>query len=281
MSTNFFKDKVAVITGAGGTLCSEISIELAKAGAKVVLIGRSEEKLIPVAEKIKQNKGTALVLTGDVTDEKRMTQIGKTVKETFGNCNMLINGAGGNNSKAMSSDIAFCPEELSENYEKTGFFNLDMELFSNVLITNTVGSVIPSRIFAKQMIEQGGGSILNFASMNTYCPLTKVPAYAMAKAAVSNFTQWLAGYLATANIRVNAIAPGFFANERSIKFLGTPETGLSQRGKKVIDHTPAGRFGKPHDLVGCAKWLLNSEESEFVTGITVPVDGGFLTRSGV
>ena len=181
----------------------------------------------------------------------------------------------------MTTNEAYTPEELQPDFDKIGFFNLDMEVYKSVICTNTLGSVIPTRVFAKHMIAVGGGSVLNFASMNTYCPLTKVPAYAMAKAAVSNFTQWLGGYLAPAGIRVNAIAPGFFANERSIKFLGTPETGLSPRGRKVIDHTPMGRFGFAPDLIGCAEWLLNDEKSAFVTGITVPIDGGFLTRGGV
>ncbi len=281
MSEKFFENKVAVVTGAGGTLCSEISVHLAKLGCKLALIGRSEEKLIPVAEKIKSLGGTALVFTGSVTDEKRIAEIGEEVKAKLGNCNLLVNGAGGNQPKAMTSDIEYKPEELTKEYEKIGFFTMDMDVYSSVLLTNTVGSVIPSRVFARQMIEAGGGSILNFASMNTYCPLTKVPAYAMSKAAISNFTMWLAGYLAPAGIRVNAIAPGFFANDRSIKFLGSVETGLLPRGQQVIDHTPSGRFGKPQDLLGCAEWLLNSEKSDFVSGVTIPVDGGFLTRSGV
>lgn len=278
---NFFNGKVAVVTGAGGTLCSEISKFLGSQGAKVALIGRTEAKLLPVAEAIRDMGGTALVIPADVNDEASMEAAAAKVLQELGNCNMLINGAGGNQPKAMTANEAYTPEELEPDFDKIGFFNLDLEVYKSVLCTNTLGSVIPTRVFAKQMIAVGGGSILNFASMNTYCPLTKVPAYAMAKAAVSNFTQWLGGYLAPAGIRVNAIAPGFFANERSIKFLGTPETGLSPRGQKVIDHTPMGRFGFAPDLVGCAEWLLNDEKSAFVTGITVPIDGGFLTRGGV
>lgn len=278
---NFFNGKVAVVTGAGGTLCSGLSVFLGSQGVKVALIGRTESKLLPVAEAIREKGGTALVITADVNDEASMEAAGAKVLAELGYCNMLINGAGGNQPKAMTANEAYTPEELQPDFDKIGFFNLDMEVYKSVLCTNTLGSVIPTRVFAKQMIAVGGGSILNFASMNTYCPLTKVPAYAMAKAAVSNFTQWLGGYLAPAGIRVNAIAPGFFANERSVKFLGTPETGLSPRGQKVIDHTPMGRFGVAPDLVGCAEWLLNDEKSAFVTGITVPIDGGFLTRGGV
>lgn len=281
MSDTWAKDKVAVITGAGGTLCSCIAKHLAGLGAKVVLIGRTREKLEAVYNEIQAQNGVAMILTGDVTDENRMTEIGEIVKKEYGLCTLLINGAGGNQSTAMTTNTEFKEEELSPDYEGKSFFNLDMKTYSSVLETNTVGSVIPSRVFARHMIEAGGGAILNFASMNTYCPLTRVPAYAMAKAAISNFTEWLAGYLAPAKIRVNAVAPGFFVNERSVKFLGTVEEGLTARGAQVIAHTPAGRFGKAEDLLGTVDWLLNEEVSSFVSGITVAVDGGFLTRSGV
>lgn len=281
MSQSFFTRKVAVVTGAGGTLCSAVAKDLAAQGAKVALIGRSAEKLQPVAEEILAAGGVVKVYPGDVTEEARMQEIADAVKADLGLCTLLINGAGGNNSRVMTKNEEFVPEELAWGEEATGFFNLDLAAFQQVLVTNTLGSVIPARIFARHMIEAGEGSILNFASMNSYCPLTKVPAYAMAKAGVTNFTQWLAGYLAPAGIRVNAVAPGFFANERSVRFLGSRETGFLPRGQKVIDHTPAARFGSPEDLLGTVRYLLDSNLSAFVTGITVPVDGGFLTRSGV
>lgn len=278
---SFFENKVAVVTGAGGTLCSEIAVFLGKQGAKVALIGRTAEKLQPVAEKITANGGTALILTADVTDEARMIEVGKEVEEKLGACSFLVSGAGGNQSTAMTTAIEYAPEELEEGYEGRGFFNLDMNTYTSVLNINTVGTVIACRVFGAQMAKNGGGSIINFASMNAYCPLTRVPAYAMSKAAISNFTQWLAGYLAPAGVRVNAIAPGFFVNDRSVKFLGTPETGLTPRGQQVISHTPMARFGKPEDLLGCVEWLLDDEKSAFVSGITVAVDGAFLCRSGV
>lgn len=279
---SFFKDKVAVVTGAGGTLCSEIAVNLAQKGAKVVLVGRTEEKLRSTADRIYAFGGVCSIEPCDVTDEQGIIELAEKVKAGFGACSFLINGAGGNNGKVMTTNKCYTPDEFNTADEEfKGFFNIDMEAFKSVLEINTIGSVIPSRVFGRQMAENGGGSIINFASMNSYCPLTKVPAYAMSKCAVVGLTKWLAGYLAPANIRVNAIAPGFFANERSEKFLGTPETGYSQRGQSVIDHTPMERFGKAEDLLGTVDWLLNDNVSAFVSGITVPVDGGFLTRSGV
>ena len=156
-----------------------------------------------------------------------------------------------------------------------------MEAFEGVLQINTMGTVIPTMAFARQMAKKGAGSVINFASMNSYCPLTRCFAYAMSKAAITNLTQSFAAYYAPAGIRINAIAPGFMVNERSKNYLGTVEDGLTKRGESVINHTPMGRFGEAHDLVGCVKWLLNEEASSFVTGTTIPVDGGFLTLGGV
>lgn len=283
MSDTYFQNKIAVVTGAGGTLCSEIAMDLAACGAKVLLVGRTEGKLKAVAERIAADGGLCKTAVCDVTDEKNIEKLAEETKNEWGFCDFLINGAGGNNSAVMTTAEAYTSRETENAMpdEFKGFFNLDMEAFESVLKINTLGSVIPTRAFGKQMAKNGSGSIINFASMNSYCPLTKVPAYAMSKGAVVSMTKWLAAYLAPAGIRVNAIAPGFFANERSIKFLGTPETGLSPRGQKVIDHTPMERFGQAKDLLGCVRWLLDERASAFVTGITVPVDGGFLTRSGV
>ena len=278
-----WKDKVAVVTGAGGTLCSEIAVMLARKGMKTVLIGRTAEKLAATAEKIRAHGGTCRIEAGDVNDETAMKAIADRTAAEWGPCRVLVNGAGGNNIKALTTLTAFDPAELSPEKpeEMRGFFDLDMELFKTVLETNTVGTVIPCRVFGRQMAESSGGAILNFASMNTYCPLSRVPAYAMSKAAIANFTQWLAAYFAPAKIRVNAVAPGFFVNERSRKYLCTPDGGLSPRGEKVMSHTPMGRFGEAQDLLGCAEWLLDDEKAAFVTGITVPVDGGFLSTPGI
>ena len=278
-----WKDRVAVVTGGGGTLCSEIAVDLASKGMKVVLIGRTKAKLEVTAEKIEKINGICRIESGDVNDECAMQAIADRVAADWGPCRVLINGAGGNNINALTTNTVFDPLELSPEKpeEMRGFFDLDMTLFQSVLNTNTLGTVIPCRIFGRQMAAAGGGSILNFASMNTYRPLSRIPAYAMSKAAIANFTQWLAAYFAPAKIRVNAVAPGFFVNERSIKYLRTPDGGLSPRGENVMHHTPMQRFGEAKELLGCVEWLLDEDKAAFVTGITVPVDGGFLSSTGV
>jgi len=278
-----FKNKIAVVTGAGGTLCSEIAIQLALEGVKVFLVGRTAEKLEKTADKIKEMGGTpAEVYACNVTDKDSVADLAKAV-EASGGCDYLINGAGGNNIKAMPTITKYDPRELTGELPEgqRGLYDIDMDAFESVLNINTMGTVIPTMEFAKQMIKKGGGSVINFASMNTYCPLTRCFAYAMSKAAISNLTQSFAAYYAPAHVRINAIAPGFMVNERSKNYLGTVEDGLTKRGEQVIGHTPMGRFGEASDLIGCVKWLLNDEASGFVTGITVPVDGGFLTLSGV
>ena len=314
----YCKDKVAVVTGAGGTLCSAIAIDLAKKGAKVVLVGRTREKLEKVAAEIAAAGGACRIEPADVTDEAAIRDMADRVAAEWGPCRFLVNGAGGNNVKAMPTRLRFCEKDLESplvtngnffflmirrpprstrstrlNPENPvnpvqkelpadrGFFDIDMAAFKSVLEINTLGTVIPSRIFALQMAKAGGGAILNFASMNTYRPLTRVAPYAMSKAAIANWTMFFAQYMAPAKVRVNAVAPGFMVNERSKQYLMTPDGGLSPRGEQVMHHTPAGRFGEAEDLLGCVNWLLDDSVSSFVTGITVPVDGGFLSSAGV
>ncbi len=273
------KNKVAVVTGAGGTLCSEMAISLASSGAKVALLGRTKEKLTAIEEKIKESGGIAASISCDVTSESSVRQAREEVKTSFGECSILINGAGGNQASAITTLTEFDPKEL-EDEEVKGFFNLDMKDFHSVVNTNTMGTVIPSFIFGRDMAKNGGGSIINFASMTSYRPLSRVAAYAIAKAGIVNFTMWLANYLAPANIRVNGIAPGFFLNDRSKKILLDGD-GYSQRGQNIIDHTPMKKFGEAHQLIGCMNWLIDDEASGFVTGLTVPVDGGFLANAGI
>lgn len=277
-----FTDKLAVVTGAAGTLCSEIAICLASEGARVFLVDRNEEAAGAVANRIAALGGNAEVYSCDITSKEEVEKLALWA-EKCGGCDILINGAGGNSIKAMPTITKFDFAELDGTLPEgqRGIYDIDVEAFEGVLRLNTMGTVIPILAFAKQMAKKGGGSIINFASMNSYCPLTRCFAYAMGKAAVTNLTQSFAAYFAPANVRINAIAPGFMVNERSKTYLGTVEEGLTKRGEQVISHTPMGRFGEAEDLLGCVKWLCNPEASGFVTGITIPVDGGFLTLGGV
>jgi len=275
------KDKIAVVTGAGGTLCSVMAIDLAQQGYKVVLVGRDINKLKATEDQIKADGGICISLAADVKDLTQMQALRKQVLDKFGRCTVLINGAGGNQPDAVTTINEFTPSELEEGNTERGFFNLDMNRFLDVVNVNIMGTVIPSQLFARDMAEAGGGAIINFASMNTYRPLSRIPAYALSKAGISNFTQWLAAYLAPANIRVNAIAPGFFLNDRSRKLLLTPDGGYSERGANIMRQTPMKKFGEAKELLGCMNWLIDDEKAGFVTGITVPVDGGFLSDSGL
>ncbi|MBQ6136420.1 MAG: SDR family oxidoreductase [Kiritimatiellae bacterium] len=281
---SYCEGKVAVVTGAGGTLCAPIAVDLAKKGANVVLIGRTRGKLEKVAAEIASAGGVCRVEPADVTDEKAIGEIAGRVAAEWGPCRFLVNGAGGNNVKAMPTRLRFSEADFSPTADfakDRGFFDIDMDAFKSVLEINTLGTVIPSRVFGLQMAKAGGGAVLNFASMNTYRPLTRVAPYAMSKAAIANWTMFFAQYMAPAKVRVNAIAPGFMVNERSRQYLMTPDGGLSPRGEQVMHHTPAGRFGEAEDLLGCVDWLLDDSAASFVTGITVPVDGGFLSSAGV
>ena len=281
---SYCTDKVAVVTGAGGTLCSAIAADLARQGAKVVLVGRTAAKLETTAAAIAAFRGVCRVEAGDVTDEAAMRAIADRVAADWGPCRFLVNGAGGNNVKAMPTRLRFSEKDLepTKDFAKDrGFWDIDMVAFRSVLEVNTLGTVIPSRIFGLQMARAGGGAILNFGSMNTYRPLTRVAPYAMSKAAIANWTMFFAQYMAPAKVRVNAVAPGFFVNERSRQYLMTPDGGLSARGEQVMAHSCIRRFGEAEELLGCVNWLLDDERAGFVTGITVPVDGGFLANAGV
>ena len=216
-------------------------------------------------------------------DKNAVDSLADEIIKNHGRCDFLINGAGGNNAKCQPKIVEFDPRELEEDRPEdlVGIYNIDMNVFENIIKLNTMGTVYPLLAFAKYMVKQGGGSIINFASMNTYCPLTRNFAYAMSKAAVANFTQAFAAYFAKTGIRINAVAPGFILNPRSKLILGTVEEGLTKRGQDVIDHTPMGKFGSANDMCGAIRWLIDDRSAGFVTGITVPVDGGFLTLSGV
>jgi len=282
MDQNKLHDKVAVVTGAGGTLCSEMARSLARKGVKVALLGRTLEKLQQVENEIEKNGGQAIAVSCDVTVEKDVLQAREKITSKLGRCDMLINGAGGNQAEAITNINAYDSGEVngaSNNIK--GFFNLSMDKFRQVIEVNTMGTVMPCFVFGRDMAKNGSGNIINIGSMNSFRPLSRVGAYAMAKAGIASFTQWLATYLAPANIRVNAIAPGFFLNDRSRKLLLDPNGGFSTRGQSIVDHTPMKKFGEAPELTGCVHWLLDDEASGFVTGITIPVDGGFMACSGV
>lgn len=283
MNDSCFDGKTAVITGAGGTLCSAVAKDLARQGAQVALLGRTLPTLESVAAEIRAAGGTALPIACDVIDAAAVARARAVVTREFGACHFLLNGAGGNHADAVTTLTEFSSVEFSADKPAgtRGFFDLDLQRFDDVVRVNTLGTVIPCQIFGREMAALGRGSILNFASMNSYRPLTRVAAYAMAKAGVVSFTEWLAVYLAPAGIRVNAIAPGFFVNDRSRKILMTPDGGLSARGQNVMAHTPLKRFGEASELLGAVGWLLDDARAGFVTGVTLPVDGGFLASAGI
>lgn len=283
MTPSFFTDKVAIVTGAGGTLCSVLAKRLAAEGAKVALLGRTLGALEKVAGEIHAAGGTALPIACDVVDATAVERARETVVRELGVPWFLINGAGGNQAEAITTCTEFTPAEIAADKPDgvRGFFNLSPEKFDEVVRINTLGTMLPSQVFGREMAALGRGSILNFGSMTSYRPISRVAAYATAKAGIVSFTQWLAAYLAPANIRVNGIAPGFFVNDRSRKILLTPDGNLSARGENVMRHTPMKRFGEAGELLDGALWLLNDEQARFVTGITLPIDGGFLACPGV
>lgn len=274
-------NKVAVVTGAGGTLCSAMAKDLAQQGYRVALLGRTMEKLKAVEEEISAADGVALSVSADVADEAAVRRAQEIIAQELGVCSVLINGAGGNQSDALTNIPEYDEKELLDDGSVKGFFNLDMDVFQSVIDINTMGTVIPCFVFGRDMAKQKYGNIINFASMTSYRPITKVAAYAMAKNGIVSFTQWLAAYLAPANVRVNGIAPGFFLNDRSRKIMFNEDGSQTERAQNILRQTPLNRFGEAPELIGCMNWLIDERNAGFVTGITVPIDGGFLSSPGV
>ena len=277
-----FNGKVAVVTGGGGILCSVMAEALANAGAKVAILDLKEESAKKVADKINAAGGSAIGIAANVLDIESLKAAEKTVCETFGPCDILVNGAGGNNPNGTTSKEYLFPEDLKGKIEGlTSFFDLDPAGVGFVFNLNFLGTLLPTQVFARKMAEKGSGSIINISSMNAFCPLSKIPAYSGAKAAISNFTQWLAVHFSKVNIRVNAIAPGFFLTEQNRTLLTNPDGSLTARGNTILAHTPMGKFGKPEDLVGALLFLTDDEQAGFINGIVLPVDGAFAAFSGV
>ncbi|MDD6308005.1 MAG: SDR family oxidoreductase [Clostridia bacterium] len=273
------KGKVAVVTGAGGVLCSMFAKALAANGAKVALLDLHAEKAEEYAAEIRAEGGEAIAVAANVLQKDSLEAARQAVLDAFGPCDILLNGAGGNNPKGTTDKEYLFPEDIDKEDLKT-FFTLDPDGVSFVFNLNFLGTLLPTQVFARDMIDKNA-IIVNVSSMNAFCPLTKIPAYSGAKAAVSNFTQWLAVHMSKVGIRVNAIAPGFFVTHQNEALLLNKDGSYTDRSKKILSQTPMDRFGKPEDLLGTLLWLCDNNASGFVNGVIVPVDGGFAAYSGV
>lgn len=271
-------NKVVVITGAGGVLCSMFAEALAKTGAKIALLDINETAAKENAEKIVKDGGIAKGYMCNVLDKASIESAHDAILTDFGTCDILINGAGGNNPKATTDNEYFNSDDVGKM--KT-FFDLDKEGVEFVFNLNFLGTLLPTQVFAQDMLEKDDASIINISSMNAYTPLTKIPAYSGAKAAISNFTQWLAVHFSRTNIRCNAIAPGFFVTKQNEKLLFTEDGKPTPRTDKILGSTPMGRFGKPEELIGALLFLVSKDAASFVNGVVIPIDGGFSAYSGV
>lgn len=271
--------KVAVVTGAGGVLCGMFSKTLATAGAKVALLDLNEEAAQKFADEIKADGGTAFAYKANVLEKESLEEVHKKVLEDLGKCDILLNGAGGNNPRATTTKEYFEVGDMEA--DTVSFFDLEQKGVEFVFNLNFIGTLLPTQVFAQDMIGREGCNILNVSSMNAYTPLTKIPAYSGAKAAISNFTQWLAVHFSKTGIRVNAIAPGFFVTKQNEKLLFDESGKPTPRTNKILNATPMGRFGEAEEINGTVLYLLNNDAAGFVTGVVIPIDGGFSAYSGV
>ena len=273
--------KVIVLTGAGGVLCSTLAKALAKEGHKIAVLDLKKEAAQQVADEISSSGGVAIGVVANVLEKESLQAAKKEINTQLGPCDILINGAGGNHPLGTTSNPYLEEQDLANTTEgfKT-FFDLDTAGIQFTFNLNFIGTLLPTQVFATDMVGRKGCSILNISSMNAFTPLTKIPAYSGAKAAVSNFTQWLAVHFSKVGIRVNALAPGFFLTDQNRALLTENDGSLTARGNTIIGQTPMGRFGEPEDLIGTTLWLCG-EGASFVTGVVVPIDGGFSAFSGV
>ncbi|AMO86978.1 putative oxidoreductase [Solibacillus isronensis B3W22] len=269
-------NKVAVITGGSGVLCSKMAQELARQQVKVAIIGRTESKVEAVKEEIVAAGGNAVAITADVLNKDSLLAAKEQILEQFGRIDFLINGAGGNHPDAITEK-----EYYEANSTGLSFFDLQENGFSDVFSLNFTGTFLACQVFGEALLQAENPAIINISSMSAYTPLTKIPAYSAAKAAINNFTSWMAVHFAETGLRVNAIAPGFFITQQNKDLLVDAEGEYTARSKKIIEATPMKRFGEPDQLLGALLFLLDSSYSSFITGTTIAVDGGFNAYSGV
>jgi len=272
--------KVAVVTGGGGVLGASFAEALASKGASLAVLDLNEEAATKVADEISSKGNKAIAIQADVLNRESLEKAEKIVREKLGICSILINGAGGNHPKGTTDNEFLTPEDLEKEGLKT-FFDLDEDGIRFVFDLNFLGSLLTSQVFCRAMVGQEDNCVINISSMNAFTPLTKIPAYSGAKAAVSNFTQWLAVHMSKVGIRVNAIAPGFFLTNQNRSLLVNDDGSFKPRAEKILGQTPMARFGEPEELLGTLLWLVDSHSSGFVNGVVIPVDGGFSAYSGV
>ena len=273
------KDKVVVVTGAGGIICSYLAKAIAKCGAKVALLDLNKDAAQKYVDEMLAEGLVARAYGCNVLDKESLENCHQEVLKDLGKCDILVNGAGGNNPRATTDNEYAELDDATKNIKT--FFDLDKSGVEFVFNLNFIGTLLPSQVFAADMFGREGCSILNISSMNAYTPLTKIPAYSGAKAAVTNFTQWLAVHFSHIGIRVNAIAPGFFSTQQNAALLWNADGTPTARTGKILAATPMGKFGEINDLVGATLFLLSNEAAGFITGICIPIDGGFSSYSGV
>ncbi|NIZ40726.1 SDR family oxidoreductase [Entomospira entomophila] len=274
------KDKVIVVTGGTGILCGAMVREIARQGAKVVILSIDKEPLAQMEQELKALNQQVMALYCNVLEEESVRQAKEAINANWGEVDVLINGAGGNHPKATTSVDTFKPEQLGDKESKS-FFDMELKGFQFVFDLNFMGTFIPSQIFASDLVKKPHRQIINISSMSSHYPLTRVPAYSAAKAAVNSLTMWMAVHFADVGLRVNAMAPGFFITDQNRALLTHPDGSFTERSHKILTHTPLKRFGTPEDLLGPLLWLLDEQSSGFISGHILPIDGGFMAYAGV